>query len=61
MIKGKILKAISGFYYVKTDDAIYECKARGSFRNSNISPLAGDDVLITPDGEKGVVEEICER
>ncbi len=61
MIKGKILKAISGFYYVKTEDAIYECKARGSFRNSKISPLAGDDVLITPDGEKGVIEEICER
>jgi len=61
MIRGKIIKAISGFYYVKTEDQIYECKARGSFRNSNQSPLVGDDVLINADDDKGVVEEICDR
>jgi ribosome biogenesis GTPase len=47
MIEGKIIKGIAGFYYVKTDQDVYECKARGKFRNENISPLIGDQVLIT--------------
>lgn len=44
MIKGKIVKGIGGFYYVETAEAVYECKAKGSFRNMKISPLVGDEV-----------------
>ena len=44
---GKIVKALSGFYYVKTaNKALYECKAKGAFRNEKITPLVGDDVVF---------------
>lgn len=46
MIKGKIIKGIAGFYYVKANDTIYECSARGRFRNQEVSLLIGDDVEI---------------
>ena len=34
---GKILKGVGGFYYVYADDSkIYECRARGIFRNKKM-------------------------
>lgn len=46
-MEGKILKGIGGFYYVHvTEGDVYECKARGGFRNKNIKPAVGDDVEI---------------
>lgn len=60
---GLILKSVSGFYYVENESGeIIECKARGSFRASKISPKVGDSVLfsISTDG-KGVIEEIAFR
>lgn len=60
-MKGLIVKAISGFYYVKTDDGIKECKARGRFRNIGESPLVGDYVDISLQGGKGTVEKIFDR
>lgn len=61
-MKGIILKALSSFYYVEKDGEIYECKARGNFRKSGISPLVGDTVefWITENG-KGVVNSILPR
>ena len=44
MPEGKIIKALSGFYYVKVKDEIYECKARGKFRKQAFKPLVGDEV-----------------
>ena len=59
---GLIIKAISGFYYVKSEDGkTYECKARGKFKNNNQSLLVGDKVDFTPDGEKGVVDAVKPR
>ncbi|MBQ8923927.1 MAG: ribosome small subunit-dependent GTPase A [Lachnospiraceae bacterium] len=44
---GKIIKGVGGFYYVHLhDDIVYECKAKGIFRNQNIKPTVGDDVDI---------------
>ena len=43
---GKLVKGIGGFYYVDCDNEIFECKARGSFRNQSITPLVGDNVEI---------------
>ena len=44
---GKIIKGIAGFYYVHTEGAcVYECKAKGIFRNQKIKPLVGDDVEL---------------
>ena len=61
-IKGTIIKGIGGFYYVKTDDEIIECKARGIFRKENITPLVGDMVMVsTEDKKTGVIDEILPR
>ena len=46
-MKGKIMKGISGFYYVNVvESGIYECKAKGIFRIVMIIPLVGVDVEI---------------
>lgn len=61
-MEGIIIKAISGFYYVKTEAGIFECKARGVFRKENISPIVGDRVVFSKTSEdKGIVEEILPR
>lgn len=64
MVRGTIVKGIAGFYYVKADQTIYECKARGIFRKKNMTPIIGDHVLIhiTNEAEKeGRIEEILDR
>lgn len=44
------------------EDECYECKARGVFRNEDTSPLVGDMVDITVDGnEKGLITAVLER
>lgn len=46
-MQGKIVKGIAGFYYVHVvEKGVYECKAKGSFRNQKIKPLVGDNVEI---------------
>lgn len=49
MAAGRIIKAISGFYYVKSGDEIYQCKSRGVFRKRKITPLVGDFVEFDQD------------
>lgn len=50
---GKIIKGIAGFYYVHVGDkGIYECKAKGIFRNEKIKPLVGDNVEMEVLDEK---------
>lgn len=62
VLKGIITKSIAGFCYVEVGNAVYECKPRGAFRKSGISPLAGDRVEITVDeNKKGTVEKIFDR
>lgn len=46
MQEGRIVKSLSGFYYVETKDQLYTCKGRGVFRNKKISPLVGDFVEL---------------
>lgn len=44
---GKIIKGIAGFYYVHAEGAgVFECKAKGIFRNQKIKPLVGDNVEL---------------
>lgn len=46
-MEGRIIKGIAGFYYVETKQKeVYECKAKGNFRNKKIKPLVGDFVNI---------------
>ncbi len=63
-MQGKIIKGIAGFYYVQTKTGIYECKAKGSFRNRKLKPFVGDNVEITvldEEKKKGNMEDILER
>lgn len=64
-MQGKIIKGIGGFYYVDVaEQGLYECKAKGSFRNQKVKPLPGDNVTIDVlDEEKklGNITEIAER
>ncbi len=63
-MQGKIIKGIAGFYYVQTKNGIYECKAKGSFRNRKLKPFVGDCVEITildEEKKKGNMDEILER
>ena len=57
----RIIKALSGFYYVQTEDGVVECRARGRFRRQDQSPLVGDFVRITRQADKGVLEALLPR
>ena len=64
-MKGKIIKGIAGFYYVHDGHSkVYECKAKGIFRNRNIKPLVGDDVefeVLDPEECTGNIIQILPR
>lgn len=45
-MQGIIVKLISNNYTVLTEKGKVVCKARGKFRNMNISPVVGDKVII---------------
>lgn len=67
MSEGRIIKAISGYYYVQLrseDDSgrMIRCRARGVFKKRNISPLVGDLVKIEfANSEEGTVVEVLPR
>ncbi|HHY23834.1 MAG TPA: GTPase RsgA, partial [Clostridiaceae bacterium] len=64
LLTGIIIKGVGGFYYVKTQDKIFECKARGVFRKDGLIPLPGDKVLFTvikEDEDTGFIESIEPR
>ncbi|PPA72098.1 ribosome small subunit-dependent GTPase A [Jeotgalibacillus proteolyticus] len=62
MPEGKIMKALSGFYYVKDHDQIIQCRGRGIFRKQKITPLVGDYVVYQAENDlEGYVTEIKER
>ncbi|MDE5932524.1 MAG: ribosome small subunit-dependent GTPase A [Lachnospiraceae bacterium] len=62
---GKIIKGIAGFYYVHIEDkGVYECKARGIFRNQHMKPLVGDNVsvdILDEQEKEGNITEILPR
>ena len=62
MSRGRIRKALSGFYYVDVDGRTVTCRARGKFRQEGRSPLVGDWVEVKETGEgEGMVWEIEPR
>ena len=62
MAEGVIVKALSGFYYVQTDERLLECKARGRFRLDGTSPLVGERVVCSLDAHgKGRIDRVFER
>lgn len=54
-----IIKGIGGFYYVRTESGVKECRARGIFRKRGISPVAGDEVRLAENDT--VIDEILPR
>ncbi|RLL45273.1 ribosome small subunit-dependent GTPase A [Oceanobacillus piezotolerans] len=62
MKEGRIIKALSGFYYVKSNDLVYQCRGRGVFRNQKITPLVGDFVEFEAgDENEGYIMKIKPR
>lgn len=62
MPEGKIVKALSGFYYVLNDNQLIQCRGRGIFRKNKITPLVGDEVVFQAENEQeGYILEIKER
>ncbi|MEK4516604.1 ribosome small subunit-dependent GTPase A [Paenibacillus sp. FSL H8-0122] len=70
MPEGIIIKALSGYYYVKplkdeqivTEEEAVQCRGRGILKKKGIAPLVGDRVIyvLTENGE-GMVDELLPR
>lgn len=64
-MQGKIVRGIGGFYYVHVPNrGVYECKAKGSFRNQKLKPLVGDNVdihVLSEEKKLGNIQEILPR
>lgn len=58
-MQGRIIKNISNDYTVLTNENTYVCKSRGKFRNLNITPLVGDNVIF--DAENNYILEVLPR
>lgn len=62
MGEGLIVKALSGFYYVRETDRLIECKGSGKLRHQGMSPLVGDRVAFREDAHgKGRIEAVLPR
>jgi ribosome biogenesis GTPase / thiamine phosphate phosphatase len=62
MAEGKIIKALSGFYYVLSDGQITQCRGRGVFRKNKVTPLVGDYVEFQAENEtEGYILKVFER
>ncbi len=65
-VQGKITRGVGGFYYVfvPEKEKLYECRAKGIFRNDKIKPLVGDDVgiqIISEEDAAGNIVRILPR
>lgn len=64
MPEGRIVKALSGFYYVADGERLFSCRARGLFKKkgAKVNPLVGDWVVYDAiNEEEGYVMEVGER
>jgi ribosome biogenesis GTPase / thiamine phosphate phosphatase len=64
-LTGTVIKAQSGFFWVRTDEGVLRCTLRGRLKKSRVaSDIAtlGDLVIVTPTmNDEGVVEEVLPR
>ena len=62
MPEGKIVKALSGFYYVLSETKVIQCRSRGVFRKNKVNPLVGDEVIFQAENDlEGYILEVKER
>ena len=56
MPEGKIMKALSGFYYVQNGEGSHHnVVGRGVFRKNKVTPLVGDYVVYQAENKKKVM------
>jgi len=60
IMEGRIMKSLSGFYDVQTENKLITCRARGHMRRG-VTPLVGDFVQISVERGKGMLEKILPR
>lgn len=62
MPEGKIVKALSGFYYVLSESRVIQCRSRGVFRKNKVNPLVGDEVVFQAENDlEGYILQVKER
>lgn len=62
MLRGRIIRSLSGFYTVDSQGQSIICKARGRFRKESLKPVVGDWCLFNVDDQgHGYIMEIEER
>ena len=62
-MRGTIVKGIAGFYYVKSGETVYRCRAKGAFKEQGIKPAVGDEVRFQVGAEEDntLVTEVLPR
>lgn len=58
---GRIIKSLSGFYYIFDQGKLIECRARGKLRQEENSPLVGDYAIYSQANGKGMIERLLPR
>lgn len=64
MKKGLIIKNVSNIYFIKSEEDIYRCVARGKLKSKEIVPVAGDIVqfkITDANKKEAVIESIEDR
>lgn len=61
-MQGRIVKALSGFYYVDSEEGYFQCRGRGVFRKEKVKPLVGDFVEFEAENQTdGYILKILPR
>jgi ribosome biogenesis GTPase len=60
-VTGRIIKSVGGFFHVETADGVLLCTARGVFRLREITPVAGDNVVVDLSETTPVITDVLER
>lgn len=61
-MRGRIVKALAGFYYVESGGEVYQTRARGNFRKKGQTPYVGDFVEFSAEEQsEGYILSIEER
>lgn len=62
-LNGTIISSLGGTFKVDARGNEYICKARGVFRNRQITPICGDDVTveIDPVANEGIIVDVLDR
>lgn len=60
--EGILLKGVGGFYFVKSNGEVYQCRLRGRFRKEEKEILPGDRVKLQEVAPgQGVIEDVLPR